>query len=1139
MLLTMGSLVGLPSSALGVNPSTPLLRNRCSPLLFRRRRRFLDLGASSTSPASAVARNGSLATNSSPQSNCVYTVGDFMTKRENLHVVKPTTSVDEALEMLVEHRITGFPVIDDDWNLVGVVSDYDLLALDSISGSGRADTSMFPEVDSTWKAFNEIQKLLSKTNGRTIGEVMTPAPLVVRETTNLEDVARQLLETKYRRLPVVDSDGKLIVLAFYGPHSTLMAPPIPHICPVLRRAGSKGFRFCPDPEGEMAQIQLQPQAVSGPAAGGGGVQFPSTSLYVGDLDLGVTDAQLYDIFSQIGQVVSVRVCRDINTRRSLGYAYVNYNDPADAARAIEVLNFTPLNGKTIRIMISNRDPSTRRSGTANIFIKNLDKSIDNKALYDTFSAFGNILSCKVATDASGASKGYGFVQFEQEEAAQNAIEKLNGMLLNDKKVFVGPFVRKQERENAAGNTKFNNVFVKNLSESMTEDTLQEVFGEFGKITSCIVMREGDGKSKCFGFVNFENPDDAARAVQELDGKKFDDKEWYVGKAQKKSEREQELKERFEQSKQEATEKSQGVNLYLKNLDDSIGDDNLRELFSGFGAIASCKIMRDKNGASKGSGFVAFQSPEDASRALLEMNGKMIGNKPLYVALAQRKEDRRARLQAQFSQMRPVAMPPSIAPRVPLYPPGGPGLGQPLFYGQPPALVPPQPGFGFQQPLVPGMRPGPFPSFYMQMAQQGQQQVQRPGSRRAGGGPPVQQTQQHPMQMIQQQMLPRGGRPYRYPPGRSMPEVPMSGIPGGMFSLPYDMGGGMPQPTVPIGELASALANATPEQQRTMLGESLYPLVDQLEHDYSAKVTGMLLEMDQTEVLHLLESPEALKAKVAEAMEVLRSVAAQQQHQAVSPTDRRMALLSLLDHLYCQEDNLELEDERIESVLPLAEDRETERYVLLAAEAEDEQEWAEVLCSLAAKEGEALGELVPHGCGGDSYLPSARKAAVEWVARSAATFAFSALTAVLAVNYLDRCFLSCAAGGGLLRLRDGKPWMGRLAAMACLSLAAKVEETRDPFLIDLQVPAPREAAVEEDEGEFVFESKTIKRMELVVLSALGWRMNPVTPLSFIHHVLPRLFSKAENADSPATAIAVRIQTVMRRCEAALLSVIAGR
>ncbi|KAJ8470597.1 hypothetical protein OPV22_024940 [Ensete ventricosum] len=216
MLLSMGSLVGHPSCALGVNPSIPPLRSCSRPLLFRRRRQFLDLGAASTSPASAVARNGSLATNSSPQSNCVYTVGDFMTKRENLHVVKPTTSVDEALEMLVEHRITGFPVIDDDWNLVGVVSDYDLLALDSISGSGRADTSMFPEVDSTWKAFNEIQKLLSKTNGRSIGEVMTPAPLVVRETTNLEDAARQLLATKYRRLPVVDSDGKLVGIITRG-----------------------------------------------------------------------------------------------------------------------------------------------------------------------------------------------------------------------------------------------------------------------------------------------------------------------------------------------------------------------------------------------------------------------------------------------------------------------------------------------------------------------------------------------------------------------------------------------------------------------------------------------------------------------------------------------------------------------------------------------------------------------------------------------------------------------------------------------------------------------------------------------------------------------------------------------------------
>ncbi|CAA6669994.1 unnamed protein product [Spirodela intermedia] len=603
----------------------------------------------------------------------------------------------------------------------------------------------------------------------------------------------------------------------------------------------------------MAQVQAQPQA---PASG---TNFQSTSLYVGDLEINVTDSQLYDLFSQLGQVVSVRVCRDITSRRSLGYAYVNFSNPVDAAQALEMLNFTPLNGKAIRIMYSNRDPTIRKSGAANIFIKNLDKAIDNKALHDTFSVFGNILSCKIATDPSGQSKGYGFVQFEQDEAAQNAISKLNGMLLNDKQVFVGPFVRKQERDNSSNRTKFFNVFVKNLSESTTEEDLKIIFGKYGNITSSVIMREGDGKSKCFGFVNFENADDAALAVEELNGNKFDDKEWYVGKAQKKSERELELKTKFEQNMKET---------------------KLKELFAEYGRITSCKVMRDPNGVSRGSGFVAFSTPEEANRALTGMNGKMIGSKPLFVALAQRKEDRRARLQAQFSQMRPVAMPPSVAPRVPMYPPGGPGLGQQIFYGQgPPALIPPQPGFGYQQQLVPGMRPGgaPMPNFFVPMVQQGQQQVQRPGGRRAGPGsmPPA---AHQPMPLLQQQ-----GRMYRYPQGRSMGEVPMRGV------------AGVSQP-IPIGALASALANASPEQQRTVpdAGESLYPLVEQLEHDAAAKVTGMLLEMDQTEVLHLLESPDALKAKVAEAMDVLRNVA----HQPPPPAAAadQLAALTLNDPL---------------------------------------------------------------------------------------------------------------------------------------------------------------------------------------------------------------------------------------------------
>lgn len=553
---------------------------------------------------------------------------------------------------------------------------------------------------------------------------------------------------------------------------------------------------------------------------------------------------------QIGPVASIRVCRDAVTRRSLGYAYVNFNatlDPTAAERALEALNYSPLNGRPMRIMWSHRDPAQRKSGVGNIFIKNLDKSIDNKALHDTFSAFGDILSCKVALDAAGESKGYGFVHYASEESAKLAIEKVDGMMVEGKKVYVGPFLRRSERATDT-EVKFTNVYVKNLPEEIDDDKLTAMFNEYGAVSSAVIMKDNEGKSKGFGFVNMEDADQAAKAVEELNGKEFDGKEIYVGRAQKKAEREAMLRQKFEELRVERIQKYAGLNLYVKNLHDEIDDETLRSEFAHCGTITSAKVMMDAStGKSRGFGFVCFSAPEEATKAVTEMNGRMIKGKPIYVALAQRRDVRKAQLEQQYQQR--MAMP---GPRGPM----GPGMFPPG--GAPPMIYP-------GGPMGPGGR-GPMMAPYIMGPGRGMPGRPMPGrgaNMMGPGGPMMGPGGRGP-----------GGRGGRGPGGRGRggEGYPKGGRGRGQKPTPAPAAPA-PPPTSE-GLTAAALASAPPEQQKQLLGESLFPQISELQPDLAGKITGMLLEMDNSELLLLMETPEALEAKVDEAVEVLK------QHNAI-------------------------------------------------------------------------------------------------------------------------------------------------------------------------------------------------------------------------------------------------------------------
>ncbi|KAI8335938.1 hypothetical protein BC941DRAFT_355006 [Chlamydoabsidia padenii] len=573
----------------------------------------------------------------------------------------------------------------------------------------------------------------------------------------------------------------------------------------------------------------------------GAVPSTTASLYVGELDPSVTEAMLFEMFNMIGPVASIRVCRDAVTRRSLGYAYVNFHNVVDGERALETLNYTLVKGKPCRIMWSQRDPSLRKTGSGNVFIKNLDVTIDNKALHDTFSAFGNILSCKIAIDESGNSKGYGFVHYETEEAAENAIKHVNGMLLNDKKVFVGHHVPRKERQAKIEElrAKFTNVYVKNLDTEVTDDEFTAMFTKYGPVTSALISKDEEGKSKGFGFVNYENFEDAHKAVDNLNETEHNGKTLYVGRAQKKAEREEELRRQYEQAKMEKLAKYQGVNLYVKNLDDDVDDEKLRQEFSVYGVITSAKIMRDDKENSKGFGFVCFSSPDEATKAVTEMNGRMIGSKPIYVALAQRKEVRRSQLEAQMAQRNQMRM----QQAVPM--PGAPGYmpGAPMFYGPPGGFM----GQG-QRPVFPpnGMMPRPR---WAPQPQQGQ-----PMGYPQGFNPNM------------QSRPPRGPRP-----ARGAAHAQGNRQAAGQRKQQQNRTATAGQEQQDSGALtAAALASAPPDMQKQMLGERLYPLIHAQQPEYSGKITGMLLEMDNGELLNLLEEQAALDSKIAEAMEVLKA-----------------------------------------------------------------------------------------------------------------------------------------------------------------------------------------------------------------------------------------------------------------------------
>lgn len=235
-----------------------------------------------------------------------------------------------------------------------------------------------------------------------------------------------------------------------------------------------------------------------------------------------------------------------------------------------------------------------------------------------------------------------------------------------------------------------------------------------------------------------------------------------------------LQAKYENTRQEHVRQNRtGVNLYIKNLSKDINDERLRNEFIVFGNITSAKVMlNSENNASKGFGFVCFSEPDDAIRAISEMNGKVIDGKSLYVGLAQKKADRVQHLRSQHQQQPPPAVLNQTMKNFIKNP-----KAQRVFVNHPSTIL---------------------QNIWLSYA-------------------PQMTLMQHKNQHILNQL--------------KMPDT------------------------------KSQIANAHSMEAKQLLGEKIFPLASKHAGDMAGRVTAMLLELDNAELLYMIENENALRMKV--------------------------------------------------------------------------------------------------------------------------------------------------------------------------------------------------------------------------------------------------------------------------------------
>lgn len=337
------------------------------------------------------------------------------------------------------------------------------------------------------------------------------------------------------------------------------------------------------------------------------------TVFVGGVPSEVDESYLFGLFSQAGRIQFCKIMKDFYSGDSREFAFISYFSGKDAENAIKTMNGYKIFGKPLRVMQKKNIKDLNEK--ANIAIKNIDASITMGQLTQEFARFGKVISCIIRRDESKAdSIGYGFVQFETEEAANNAMETMNGKPLNGRDLVIEPFVNAKNRAQPES----SNLYFKQFPQGWTQAQVEEFFAKEVEVCGTILSKGIFPKFGSFyAFAAFEKAENAKKALELLNGKKLteDGEPLYVGLALTKNQRSKKMM-------QEKLQRKNDTNLYVRSIKPEVKKEDLKAAFEKFGTVTSV-LLKTWTPEPRGEtpaptplqfGFVNFEKEEDALKA---------------------------------------------------------------------------------------------------------------------------------------------------------------------------------------------------------------------------------------------------------------------------------------------------------------------------------------------------------------------------------------------------------------------------------------------------------------------------------------------------------------------------------------------